>query len=121
MLIREARARDCGAICVLFQQVDALHIAARPEMFQTPQQPFRTVDSVQSLLTRPSDTCFVAVLDERVVGAAWVITRTAPDLPIFVPRQFVVVETLAVDEAERRQGVGRALMQFIEKWARGNG
>ena len=121
MLIRKAHAGDCGAICALFQQVDALHVAGRPEMFQTPAQPFRTPESIQALLIRPSDALFVAVLDEVVVGAAWLITRTAPDLPIFVPRRIAVVETLAVDEAARRQGVGRALMEYIEQWATENG
>jgi diamine N-acetyltransferase len=117
VLIREASVEECEAICALFEQVDAFHAAARPEMFRPPQRPVRTPEFIQKLLTSTTDTLFVAPRDGRLVGLAWVITRNAPDLPIFVPRRFAVIETLVVDEEARRQGVGRVLVERIQHWA----
>ena len=121
MLIHEAQEHDSAAICALLQQVDALHAAARSELFRTPQQPFRTPESIQRLLASANDTLFVATKHDRVVGVAWVITRSTPDLPIFAPRRFAVIETRVVDENSRRQGVGRPQMRHIEQWATGLG
>ncbi|MBN1401540.1 MAG: GNAT family N-acetyltransferase, partial [Anaerolineae bacterium] len=50
---------------------------------------------------------------------AWL--RQARDIPILRPRRYVEIENLAVSHAARRQGVGRALMEAVLAWARGQG
>jgi diamine N-acetyltransferase len=117
VLIREASIDDAAAICALLEQVDAFHAVARPELYRAPQPALRTAAFIQTLLTNPTHTLFIAQREGDLAGVALMITRNAPELPIFVPRRFAVVETLAVAEAARRQGVGRALMQHIQHWA----
>ncbi len=55
------------------------------------------------------------------VGVLSALVRQNPDLPMFVPRRWLVVENVAVLEAYRGMGVGRALMQHAHEWARGQG
>jgi GNAT superfamily N-acetyltransferase len=50
-----------------------------------------------------------------------VITRASPEIPIFVPRRYAVVDLAVVKEACRRTGVGRALMARAHEWALARG
>ena len=54
------------------------------------------------------------------LGFAQVALRQ-PELPLFVPRRFVVVDSLVVAARARRRGVGRALMTEATAWARKRG
>ena len=59
---------------------------------------------------------FVAESEGAVVGFLHLFARAALEKP---PE--VVVQSIAVDAAARRGGIGRRLMQFAEGWARDNG
>jgi ribosomal protein S18 acetylase RimI-like enzyme len=117
MLIREAHDHDCAAIRTLFAQVDALHAAARPEMFRPADPTDRTDTFIRGLLASQTNTLWVATSGDHVLAVAWVIIRTAPDSPVHVPRTYAVVETLVVEADARGQGIGRALMEHVQTWA----
>src|SRR5262249_31793120 len=109
-MTRLAQANDCAAIRRLFEQVDTLHATARPELFRAGGDAARTDEFILRLMASPTDALYVATASERVVGFALLLGRKAPDSPMFVPRSYVVVETLVVAADVRGQGIGRALM-----------
>ena len=119
--IREALPKDYRELCALFEEVDALHRAQLPEIFQQPAGPARDEAYMQQLIAGPSAGLFVAEIEDRLAGLIRVQIREPPDVPLFVRRRYAVVEVLVVGKAFRRAGIGRALMEHAERWAQAQG
>lgn len=119
--IREAKAQDYDDICEIVEQVDALHRAELPHVFQSPQGPPREQDYILGSLADEDHGLFVAVVEGQVSGFLHVTIRDALPIPILVPRRVAVVDNIAVREKARRAGLGRALMDRAERWARTKG
>jgi ribosomal protein S18 acetylase RimI-like enzyme len=121
LTVRAATGADYEALCALFDEVDALHREAAPDVFRAPDGPARARAYVDELLADEATAVFVAAQGEAPVGAVVVMVRDAPDIPIFVPRRFAVVDNLVVGRRFRRAGAGRALMARAEAWAAAQG
>jgi GNAT superfamily N-acetyltransferase len=119
--VRRAGRGDYEALQRLFEIVDARHRAALPHVFRDAEGPARSREYMDELVAGPESVITVAEQGGRLVGLINVQTREAPDLPILVPRRYAVVDALVVEEGARRQGVGRALMEAGEDWARKQG
>ena len=42
-------------------------------------------------------------------------------MPLFVPRRYAEVDTLVVTKRARHQGIGRALVEHVHRWAAAEG
>lgn len=114
--VRRGRSEDYEAVSCLFENLDALHRGGLPWMFKEPATVSRTADSFAELLTRDDVALFVADVGS-IVGFAHGLMRSAPELPIFVPQRWGVLDGLVVDSAWRRRGIGSVLTSAIETWA----
>jgi GNAT superfamily N-acetyltransferase len=114
VVIRRVCAADYPAVCRLLSSLDELHQNRLPWMFQGAD--LRTPEFIADLASRDDSALFVADV-EGVVGVAHGLLRRAPDLPIFVAQHWGVLDSLAVDPAWRRRGIGRLLAQSVEAWA----
>ncbi len=117
LTIREAVASDLARLCTLFDEVDALHRDRLPGIFQEPKGAARERDYLLGLIEDEATGFFVAQVGQRLVGLVCVAIRQAPELPIFVPRRYAVVDELVVEQASQRAGIGRALMEQAQAWA----
>jgi len=61
---------------------------------------------------------FVADDAGDLVGFVTVRADSALEEGILQPRNFAVVDTLAVRSDQRRRGIGRSLMEAVHGWAR---
>jgi GNAT superfamily N-acetyltransferase len=52
------------------------------------------------------------------VGVATVIARIASGPSFVVPRRYVEIDNMAVKPSSQRKGIGRALVDAADKWAR---
>jgi ribosomal protein S18 acetylase RimI-like enzyme len=120
MIVREARPSDYAEVSRLFEEVDAMHAQAEPEVFQIPPGRGRAARFLDSKLEAMDAGFFVAEMEHLVVGFAIVRLSVAPDVPVLRPRQFAYLEDLVVSSRCHRVGVGRALMQRVEEWTRFN-
>lgn len=119
--IREAMERDYVALGAIIDEVDRIHRDALPERFKTSGGPPRERDYILNAIRSSGVGLFVAQTESRLVGFVHVVIRNVPDISILVPRRYAVVENLAVTEKHRRSGIGLALMERAEEWARAKG
>jgi GNAT superfamily N-acetyltransferase len=117
--IRGARAEDHTAVAHLWEQVDALHREHLPWMFKEPGSAASSADFAAALRRR--DSALLVAEAGSVVGVARGLMRSAPELQIFVPQRWGVVDSLVVAPAWRRRGVGTLLAKAVEEWAFGEG
>jgi ribosomal protein S18 acetylase RimI-like enzyme len=115
--IREAAASDFDGLCTLFDEVDSLHQVNLPHLFQKPPGPVRDRGYVRGLIADEGVGLLVAQVDGELAGLVCVMIREPPDVPLFVPRRYAVVDNLVVTTPLRRRGIGRALMDRAQQWA----
>lgn len=60
---------------------------------------------------------FIAIIDRNIVGFGHAIVKEAADIPILVPRRYVIVDSIVVKSEYKNQGIGRMLMEAMEEWA----
>src|SRR5262249_6462040 len=116
-IIRRACVDDYEAVRRLFVGLDELHRERLPWLFQqAPASEARSPEFFRDILFREDSAVFVADAG-GVIGLAHGLIRTAPEIPLFVPQRWGVLDSLAVDAGCRRRGVGRLLAQSFERWA----
>jgi GNAT superfamily N-acetyltransferase len=108
--VRTVELADAEALTELWHADSRVgqHEAARHDIPST----------VRKVLASLHDRIVVAVVDQRIVGAAYL--RLGPLMPL-TSDQAVFVHLLKVDEAFRRRGVARGLMQAAVSWAEEHG
>jgi GNAT superfamily N-acetyltransferase len=121
LVIRQATIADYDALCRVLDAGDALHRERLPNVFQKPEGPVRQRDYIIELIDDPNAGLFVAEREGHLLGALNVLLRTAPDIPLLVPRRYAVVDNVVVHRSARRTGIGRALMDAAHRWAREHG
>jgi ribosomal protein S18 acetylase RimI-like enzyme len=122
MQIRAAVPADLAALEALFEEGDALHRERVPERFRAAERPARSSEYLLGLLGDATHAILVADDESKdALGFVHLALCDSPALPIFVPRRFVVVDTLVVAARARRRGIGRALMAAADTWARERG
>lgn len=118
--IHPADPADYQAFCDLMAQIDALHREQEPTVFReaTPSRDRSFFDLWRKSRSRQ---VLLATVDGRVVGLVMAEVVYTPDFPILKPRRYVHVDTLVVDSAAQRQGIGQALMGAVHEWAESQG
>jgi ribosomal protein S18 acetylase RimI-like enzyme len=121
LTIRPATAQDYDDLCEIIAEVDEMHRQRCPHIFQKPPGPARERDYILGLLADEDHGLFVAEIAGQLAGFLHVLAHDTPPIPILVPRRLAVVDNLVVRRDLRRAGIGRALMERAEQWAREQG
>ena len=119
--VRPAGMGDYEALCALFDELDAFHRAARPEMFQPFAPPVRSREQVARWLAEAGSTLLVAESDAGLIGLALLLTRPASPFAGAVPRKVVEIDNLVVRGDQRGRRIGRRLLSASMEWARQRG
>lgn len=116
--VRLASLRDYEELCSLFDQLDEVHRAARPDMFQAFPPPARTREQIAQWLAQPDSTVLVAQSEAGVVGLAVLLTRAPSGFAGAVQRKVVELDNLVVRADQRGRRVGRRLLAAAVEWSR---
>lgn len=112
-LIRSAQTEDYESIERIMRQVHTLHVELRPDVY-APLEPAISFEEFQAAVD--SQTLCIADMDGSCVGLVWFRFRNVGGEGR-VSRIILFIETLAVDEAHRQCGVGRALLDHVRTLA----
>ena len=112
---REANSDDLPAICVLGEEVNAVHHRAFPEVFSGPGVHDRDAAHWLSSIGKEAATTFVAEDAGELVGFVNV-SIVAESHSLLQPMRFGRVGSVSVTETKRGQGIGRALMNLAQDW-----
>jgi ribosomal protein S18 acetylase RimI-like enzyme len=116
--IRLASEADYGALGPVFAEAERYHREALPHVFRAPQGRFPPPSLFRQWVSEAGSAVFVADDAGDLVGFVTVRADSAPDEGILQPRDFAVVDTLAVRSDQRRRGIGRSLLEAVHGWAR---
>jgi ribosomal protein S18 acetylase RimI-like enzyme len=116
IIVRSATLADYEDTCALLGAVDELHRRNVPWLFRKPLAEPRSRDFFGRLLQGEDSTVLVAQAGTTLVGVATAILRDAPELAVFVPQRWGVLDNIAVLESWRRRGVGSSLTREAERW-----
>jgi len=112
-IIRIARQSDYPQVSAIMQQVHALHVAWRPDVYR-PCDPALPEDAFLDEVA--NESMVVAEVDGRVAGILSFLRRKVGS-ERQVPRNVLFIDVMAVDESLRGQGIGRALFDYIRRYA----
>jgi len=117
LVIRPANLNsDRQALLAIFREADAYHVRKVPYAFR--QYECDEDALLERISHAPNPFLFCAELEGLVVGFVLFYVRESPPHPMFVPRRFLMIDSIAVLETYRGRGIGTALMEVVEEKAR---
>ena len=119
-VIRNVISEDYTAVCRLFEEGDAFHRDALPNLFRQVLPP-RAKEFVEGFIGNDNAQMRVAVSGTELSGLVHFHVVTIADRPIMVSRTYIMVDTLIVGKNYRHQGVGQTLMHSVHQWAKTKG
>ena len=117
--IRKAEERDIPRILELLSQVLEVHAAGRPDLFKSGTTKYGTAE-LKLILSDGKRPIFVGETDGAVQGYAFCVfqpheERNSPHYTT------LYIDDLCVDEKSRGQHIGRAIYEYVLKFAKENG
>ena len=92
-----------------------MHCSNLPRIFKKPDGPVWEREYYFGLISDENVGLFVAELDGNIVGFVHVIIKEASDIPIFIQRQYVVIDKILAKSGFQNHGVGKLLMDKMQE------
>jgi diamine N-acetyltransferase len=115
--VRAAIIEDAGAIECLTVEVQQLHREALPDIFKVPSDKLFSREKLATLLQDANSTVAVAESQGEIIGHVYGTIVHRPENDFKKAEKYMYIQQIGVREDARRQGVGRALIAFIESKA----
>ena len=115
IVVRRAGPRDAHAILALGGEVQALHVAARPDLFRAGGS--ETPAEIVARIERPDEAYWVASLGGEVAGFAWAQWQGEPASPLKHATRTLTLHAIGVGAAYRGRGIGERLWEAVREEA----
>lgn len=121
-MIRRAEDKDIERINELLRQVCMVHHKGRPDLFKGDNNRKYTDGQLREMIRDEQRPIFVAVdAQDTVNGYAFCIFQQHLRDNILTDIKTLYIDDLCVDESCRGQSIGRALYEYVLKFAREQG
>jgi ribosomal protein S18 acetylase RimI-like enzyme len=114
--VRLAEPRDADGIVALMQEVQAVHVAGRPDLFK-PGGTENAAETRQRMLL-PDSFLWVATIDSNIVGYAYGRVSVEPENRWRFAARTFILDQMGTKSGLRRRGIGRALWNAVLDVAR---
>jgi ribosomal protein S18 acetylase RimI-like enzyme len=112
--VRVAVMEDADAIASLTAEVQQLHNEALPDIFKPPSDRLFSREKLATLLHDPNSTVAVAESNGNVIGHIYAVIMQRAENDFKWAGKYMYIQQIGVREDFRRQGIGRALIAFVE-------
>lgn len=119
-MIRLANRSDLVNVNKLRKQVHEVHAKGRPDIFREEFNK-ELENHIYSIFDNEDGQVIVVEKNNMICGFATVEIVEKPESPYNKARSFFHVIEFGIDENHRREGLGRALFEFIKKMAKEKG
>ncbi len=116
-MLQLAQPADREAVEALAQEVHALHVSWRPDLFAPAQVLYTGERFAEAVKQRQ---LYVAKIDSMVVGYGLLRIRMSEG-PGRIPRRIMLVDEFCVKKTLRNHGIGRQMMEDIRALAKAFG
>ncbi|MEE6449880.1 GNAT family N-acetyltransferase [Gottfriedia acidiceleris] len=115
--IRNANQKDYQSLLPLFRQVHNLHVFERPDLYKENATPVDE-EEFNNQLKDEKQCTLVATIATEIVGMAVLKEEEILENSFVNARKILLVNSLCVDDASRKKGIGRKLMQSVLDFAK---
>jgi GNAT superfamily N-acetyltransferase len=116
--LRAATAEDLDTYFLLFSEVQALHVAERPDLFQPAEKSQAFQRHFNDAVAQPHKEIVIAWLGDDPVGAVhYEVTSLDPTGVYLIDRPMLWIESIAVLPHLRRKGIASALIGLVRQVA----
>jgi GNAT superfamily N-acetyltransferase len=123
--IREASSADLPALRALYREFQSFHVAGVPEYLRLPAPDEQDRAELESAVAKIADdersTLLVGEIAGEVVALAEAYIQEIEASPLRHGVSYGHLQSLAVAERLRGTGLGTALLEAAERWARERG
>ena len=121
MNIRLATREDYAPVRALLMQIQAIHAAVLPKVFNPPHPQGITADRYQQVIAHPNKQIFVISVAAQVVAYIYAEVIQSRGDVFHRGRSWVYIHQLAVHPEHRHQGYAQALVQRVITFAQDRG
>ena len=108
--IRPAKETDYEAVMKIMSQVQDMHVQWRPDIYKYNDKLF-TREIFETIVK--GNTFFVAETNNTVAGILEITFRHI-ESPAHVTRDVIFIDTMAIDEGYRGNGIGHQMFEFLK-------
>lgn len=119
LVVRPAKPADLGRMRAMWSEAAIQLVKLDPRQRLAPEAEQIWEKAAETWLQRPDSAVFVAVLNDNPI--AYIVGQIEAARPGFVPDRIGVVSELAVDFHAKRGGLGRILLDALQKWFKAHG
>lgn len=118
MNIRRAERGDIPAVLRLLEQVNLIHAAARPDLFNIATK--YDAAELDEIFKTENTPVFVAD-DGAVLGYVFCIIKKTENSRLLKNAKTLYIDDLCVDESARGKGIGGRLFEYVESFGKSVG
>ena len=112
MVICKAALNDIDTILDLLSQVLEIHAAIRPDIFNQGVTKYRR-EELEEMVFDENNPIYVTKVNDEAVAYAFCQIRLTKFPHLMKPQKTLYIDDFCVDEKYRKQGIGKALFEFL--------
>ena len=115
-MVNIATINDLDGILELLKQVNLVHHNIRPDLFKIGTKYNKS--DLESILKDDTKRIFVYKDNNNILGHAFINILEETNMNLFEPHKTIYIDDICVDEFNRGKHVGKALYEYVLKFAK---